>query len=85
MHLAVAARSDVGMVRSGNEDSFFAEADGSHQWTGQLDQFAENLRDLLLAAGADPRALTALPDDALPDDARPDDALAELKNEALPA
>ncbi|MBM3909141.1 MAG: Stp1/IreP family PP2C-type Ser/Thr phosphatase [Gemmatimonadetes bacterium] len=27
MHLAVAARSDVGMVRSGNEDSFFAEAD----------------------------------------------------------
>jgi protein phosphatase len=27
VHLAVAARSDVGMVRSGNEDSFFAEAD----------------------------------------------------------
>lgn len=27
MHLAVAARSDVGMVRPGNEDSFFAEAD----------------------------------------------------------
>jgi len=28
VHLAVAARSDVGMVRSGNEDAFFAEADG---------------------------------------------------------
>jgi protein phosphatase len=27
MQLAVGARSDVGMVRSGNEDSFFAEAD----------------------------------------------------------
>lgn len=27
MQIAVGARSDVGMVRSGNEDSFFAEAD----------------------------------------------------------
>ena len=27
MHLAVGARSDVGMIRSGNEDNFFAEAD----------------------------------------------------------
>jgi protein phosphatase len=28
--LAVAARTDVGMVRSGNEDNFFADADQSH-------------------------------------------------------
>ena len=27
MQLAVGARSDVGMIRSGNEDNFFAEAD----------------------------------------------------------
>ena len=27
MQLAVGARSDVGMVRSGNEDNFFAESD----------------------------------------------------------
>ena len=30
MILAVAARTDVGMVRSGNEDNFFADADQSH-------------------------------------------------------
>ena len=30
MVLAVAARTDVGMVRSGNEDNFFADADSSH-------------------------------------------------------
>jgi serine/threonine protein phosphatase PrpC len=30
MVLAVAARTDVGMVRSGNEDNFFADADQSH-------------------------------------------------------
>ena len=29
MILAVAARTDVGMVRSGNEDNFFADADPS--------------------------------------------------------
>lgn len=26
MHLAIAARSDIGMIRAGNEDSFFADA-----------------------------------------------------------
>lgn len=30
MILAVAARTDVGMVRSGNEDNFFADADPTH-------------------------------------------------------
>ena len=26
MHLSVAARTDVGMIRAGNEDAFFADA-----------------------------------------------------------
>jgi protein phosphatase len=30
VNLAVAARTDVGMVRSGNEDNFFADADQNH-------------------------------------------------------
>jgi uncharacterized protein len=30
-------------------NSFFAEADGSHLWPGAVDQFAENLRDMLFS------------------------------------
>jgi uncharacterized protein len=37
------------MNMPGFSSSFFAEADGSHQWTGQLDQVAEAVRDMLFS------------------------------------
>ena len=37
------------MNMPGFSSSFFAEADGSHLWPGQLDQSAEQLRDLLFS------------------------------------
>jgi len=37
------------MNMPGFSASFFAEADGSHLWTGRLDQLAEQLRDLLFS------------------------------------
>jgi uncharacterized protein len=37
------------MNMPGFSSSYFAEADGSHQWTGQFDQIAESVRDMLFA------------------------------------
>ena len=37
------------MNMPGFSTSFFAEADGSHLWPGRLDQFAEQVRDLLFS------------------------------------
>ena len=37
------------MNMPGFSSSFFAEADGSHQWTGPLDQGAEAVRDMLFS------------------------------------
>ena len=37
------------MNMPGFSSSFFAEADGSHQWTAPLDQFAEAVRDMLFS------------------------------------
>ena len=37
------------MNMPGFSSSFFAEADGSHLWPGRLDQFAEEVRDLLFS------------------------------------
>jgi len=37
------------MNMPGFGSSFFAEADGSHLWTGRVDQIAENVRDLLFS------------------------------------
>ena len=37
------------MNMPGFNSSFFAEVDGSHQWTGQLDQAAEAIRDMLFS------------------------------------
>jgi uncharacterized protein len=37
------------MNMPGFSSSFFAEADGSHQWSGQLDQVAEAVRDMLFS------------------------------------
>jgi len=37
------------MNMPGFGNSFFVEADGSHLWPGRIDQFAENLRDLLFS------------------------------------
>ena len=37
------------MNMPGFSSSFFAEADGSHQWPGQLDQFAEGARNMLFS------------------------------------
>jgi uncharacterized protein len=37
------------MNMPGFSSSFFAEADGSHQWSGQLDQVAEAIRDMLFS------------------------------------
>jgi len=37
------------MNMPGFSSSFFAEADGSHQWPGQLDQLAESARDMLFS------------------------------------
>ena len=37
------------MNMPGFTSSFFAEADGSHLWTGRLDQLAEQVRDMLFS------------------------------------
>lgn len=37
------------MNMPGFTNSFFIEADGSHLWPGAIDQFAENLRDMLFS------------------------------------
>ena len=37
------------MNMPGFANSFFIEADGSHLWPGAIDQFAENLRDMLFS------------------------------------
>jgi len=37
------------MNMPGFSTSFFAEADGSHLWPGAVDQFAENVRDMLFS------------------------------------
>ncbi len=37
------------MNMPGFTNSFFIEADGSHLWPGPIDQFAENLRDMLFS------------------------------------
>jgi len=37
------------MNMPGFGNSFFVEADGSHLWPGRIDQFAENVRDLLFS------------------------------------
>jgi uncharacterized protein len=37
------------MNMPGFSSSFFAEADGSHQWSGQLDRIAESVRDMLFS------------------------------------
>jgi len=37
------------MNMPGFTNSFFIEADGSHLWPGAVDQFAENLRDMLFS------------------------------------
>lgn len=37
------------MNMPGFSTSFFAEADGSHQWPGAVDQFAESARDMLFS------------------------------------